>query len=328
MIIRLIPLGFLVLFVSSALAADQRGISLTEEPRKNVSSLRVTILSTMLADLTGIGEWGFAALVEADGHRVLFDTGYYPDTVLENARALGIKLADVEDVVLSHNHGDHTGGLLSLRKALAKQNPKALQRVHVARGIFLKRAKPMGYSTRMTEMRAAYEKTGGTFIVYDEATEILPGMWVTGPVPRPHPERNWNPRGRLHGEQGLVADDVPESQSLVLDTVDGLVMISGCGHAGIINTMEHATRRIRQRDIVTAIGGFHLLRATDEHLGWTAEKMLEFGVRDFIGAHCTGINSVFTLRERLGLDRTHAVVGSVGASYQLGQGIDAGVIAR
>src|SRR6266850_6859676 len=81
-----------------------------------VRTLRIQVLSTMLADDEGIGEWGFAALVEADGHQFLFDTGARPDTVLTNARALGVDLSGVQDVILSHNHGDHTGGLVTLRR--------------------------------------------------------------------------------------------------------------------------------------------------------------------------------------------------------------------
>src|SRR5262245_31878022 len=84
-----------------------------------VRSLKLVVLSTMLADTKGVGEWGFAALVEADGHRLLFDTGNRPETVLKNASELGIELADVTDVVLSHHHGDHTGGLLTLRRELS-----------------------------------------------------------------------------------------------------------------------------------------------------------------------------------------------------------------
>jgi 7,8-dihydropterin-6-yl-methyl-4-(beta-D-ribofuranosyl)aminobenzene 5'-phosphate synthase len=82
--------------------------------REQVKSLRVVVLSTMLADNKGVGEWGFAALVEANGHRLLFDTGARPDTVLGNSRELGVDLAGVQDVVLSHHHGDHNGGLLTL----------------------------------------------------------------------------------------------------------------------------------------------------------------------------------------------------------------------
>src|SRR6186997_3475488 len=94
---------------------------------QQAKNVKITILSTMLAD-QGVGEWGFSALVEADGHRILFDTGNRPETVLQNARDLKIDLSTVTDVVLSHHHGDHTGGLLELRQELARKSPAALSR--------------------------------------------------------------------------------------------------------------------------------------------------------------------------------------------------------
>ena len=78
-----------------------------------VKTLKITVLSTMLAD-EGIGEWGFAALVDADGRRILFDTGFRRDTVLKNAEELGIDLTTITDVVLSHHHDDHVGGLMKM----------------------------------------------------------------------------------------------------------------------------------------------------------------------------------------------------------------------
>ena len=97
----------------------------------------------MLAD-EGIGEWGFSALVEADGHRILVDTGARPDTVLQNARELHVELSNVEEVVLTHFHADHVGGLLTLRRELKKQNPGAISQVHVAQGIFYSRPQKDG----------------------------------------------------------------------------------------------------------------------------------------------------------------------------------------
>jgi 7,8-dihydropterin-6-yl-methyl-4-(beta-D-ribofuranosyl)aminobenzene 5'-phosphate synthase len=98
----------------------------------------------MLTDLKGIGEWGYSALVEADGETFLFDTGARPETVLRNAEELGIDLSRVTDVVFSHNHTDHTGGLLHLREVLAKKNPNALGQLHVGKGIFLHRVSSAG----------------------------------------------------------------------------------------------------------------------------------------------------------------------------------------
>ena len=92
------------------------------EGPSRVRALKITILSTMLADGNELGEWGFAALVEADGHRILFDTGAHTDLVLKNAQTLGIDLASVPEVVLSHNHWDHVGGLLTLRQSVGSNH--------------------------------------------------------------------------------------------------------------------------------------------------------------------------------------------------------------
>ena len=81
-----------------------------------VNTVKITTLSTMLAD-KGIGEWGYAALIEVDGHKILFDTGNKPKTVLQNALDLNIDLSDVEDVFLSHNHSDHTVGVVDFKKS-------------------------------------------------------------------------------------------------------------------------------------------------------------------------------------------------------------------
>ena len=107
------------------------------EAAEPARAVKVTILSTMLAGdrSRGIGEWGFAALLEVDGQRLLIDTGERPETVLKNASELGIDLSDVTDLVITHSHGDHTAGLLTLRRELAKRNARALSRAHVPQGL-------------------------------------------------------------------------------------------------------------------------------------------------------------------------------------------------
>jgi 7,8-dihydropterin-6-yl-methyl-4-(beta-D-ribofuranosyl)aminobenzene 5'-phosphate synthase len=291
------------------------------------SSVRVIVLSTMLADTRGVGEWGFAALVESDGRRILFDTGKLPETVLQNARELEVDLSTVEEVILSHNHSDHTGGLVTLRRELSKSNPKALSRTHVGRGIFWERPEDPPAESALT-VRREYQKLGGSFIEHDRPVEIHPGMWLTGPVPRVHPERNWSEVSKVRSPEGLVEDTIPEDQSLILETESGLVVIAGCGHAGIINTLEYARKSIREAPIEAALGGFHLFRASAEDLAWTGAKLESMGLAHLLGAHCTGIEAVFRLRENAGLDRERCLVGGVGASYELGKGIVPTALAR
>lgn len=295
-----------------------------------VRDLKVTILSTMLADDAALGEWGFSALVEADGHRILFDTGQHTDIVLRNARTLGIDLSQVHEVILSHNHGDHVGGFLTLRHEMQARDPAALALTHVGEGIFYPRSSsiPLVEANPMIEIRRDYEAHGGTFVVHDRPAQLYPGIWLTGPVPRKYPEHNWEPREKVKTPQGTVPDYLPEDMSLVLDTDQGLVIVTGCAHAGIANIVDYARQVVRPARIHALIGGIHLFRASDEVVRWTAARLGESGIDNVVGAHCTGVETVYQFRTLLGLDRRHAVVGAVGSSFSLSDGIDPGDIAR
>jgi len=293
-----------------------------------VKTLKVTVLSTMLAD-RGIGEWGFAALVESDGHRILVDTGARPETVLSNARELNVDLSDVKEVILTHNHDDHVGGLMTLRREYMKKNPSALSIAHVGKGIFYSRPDADGKEGNpMVGLRQEYEGTGGKFIEHDQAVELFPGAWLTGPVPRTYPEHNWSVKGKVKAPEGLVEDTIPEDQSLILNTANGLVMVTGCGHAGVINILTFAEKQFPNTPVYAVVGGVHLFPATDQQIDWTADKLKNFGLSYFVGAHCTGIESVYQIRQRLGLPRKSAVVGAVGATFVLGEGIHPGLLAQ
>jgi 7,8-dihydropterin-6-yl-methyl-4-(beta-D-ribofuranosyl)aminobenzene 5'-phosphate synthase len=288
-------------------------------------ALKVTVLVTNLGGdpYEGDGEWGYSALVEVDGHKILYDTGLSADLVLRNAKALKIDLSDVEDVVLSHNHYDHVGGLMSLRRELSKINPRAMSRVHVGAGIFEPRWSESGEDHNgLRLIRAEYLATGGAFVVHDKPTELFPGVWLTGPVPRTNDEKNWTPGLSLDTPQGRREDNVPEDSALIFNTGQGMIILTGCAHAGIVNITEYARRIIGNKPIVAMIGGLHLFSASDQALAWTGAKLKSYGVLSLLAGHCTGIEATFRLRESLGLSRKTAVVSAVGSSFTLGQGID------
>ena len=300
-------------------------------PSHNVRNLKITVLVTNLAGdpHAGDGEWGFSALVEVDGHKVLYDTGASADMVLKNARALHIDLSDVEDVVLSHNHWDHVGGLMTLRREFVEANPRAMSRVHVGAGIFEPRLDDTGRDLNgLRLIKAEYLATGGEFVVHDEPAELLPGVWFTGPVPRPNPEKNWNPGLWLVSAGGRVEDNVPEDSALVFDTDKGTVILTGCGHAGIVNIAVYARSIAGQQPLLAVVGGLHLLAATDQTLAWTGAKLRTYGIENILAGHCTGIEATYRLRESTLLSRKTAVVGAVGSSFALGVGIDPRALAR
>lgn len=321
---RLLSGAFWLLTVAVAAAATPGADS------AKVRAVKITLLSTMLADGNELGEWGFAALVEVDGRRILFDTGAKTDVVLKNARTMKIDLTNVPDVILSHWHGDHVGGFMTLRRDAMAKNPAALGRTHVGEGFFDSRiGTPPGVELNaMIRVRPEYEASGGTFVVHAKPLELHPGVWLTGPVPRRHPERNWSGNMRVKTADGVREDVVPDDMSLVIDSDAGLVIVTGCGHAGVINIVEHARSFVRPARIHALVGGIHLFQAGDETLAWTSAKLREFGLEHLIGAHCTGVETVFRLRNEVGLTRATCVVGAVGATFELGQGITPGRIAK
>jgi 7,8-dihydropterin-6-yl-methyl-4-(beta-D-ribofuranosyl)aminobenzene 5'-phosphate synthase len=316
-----------VILMCSTPSAAAGDVKTSHEAR----TLKITVLVSNVAGdpHLGDGEWGYSALVEVDGHKILYDTGASPDMVLNNAKALHIDLSDVEDVVLSHNHWDHVGGLLALRREFAKTNPRAMSRVHVGARIFEPRLNEAGEDQNgLRLIRAEYLATGGVFIIHEKVTELYTGVWLTGPVPRPNVEKNWFPGLSLVTAQGRVEDNVPEDSALVFNTSEGIVILTGCGHAGIVNIVEYARTIVGTRPLLAVIGGLHLFNASDQTLVWTGAKLKSYKLENLLAGHCTGIEATYRLRESTGLSRTTAVVSAVGSSFTLGLGIDARMLAR
>jgi 7,8-dihydropterin-6-yl-methyl-4-(beta-D-ribofuranosyl)aminobenzene 5'-phosphate synthase len=322
--------GWIQETASSRAVVDQPAAG--RQKGKKVKALRIFLLSTTVAgtrSMKGLGEWGFAALAEADGRQFLFDTGLYPDTVSRNADELGVNLARVKDVVLSHNHNDHTGGLMTLRAKYAAVNPVAFSQAHVCPGIFWSRPSSYGELNPMIALKPKFENAGGIFVPHGEPAELMPGVWLTGPIPRLHDEPNYNVFTRVRRPEGeLVEDNLPENLSMVFDTDDGVVLLTGCGHAGVINELEYGLKITGDNKALAVVGGLHLFQKSDKDLEWTAVMLRRHGLKHFLGAHCTGIEAAYIIRRIAGLDRKSCVVGSIGASFTLGKGIDPEALAK
>jgi len=292
-----------------------------------VKNLKITILSTMLAQ-QGIGEWGFSALVEADSIKILFDAGSHERTVLDNCKEMKVDLSKVKHLILSHSHWDHTIGWIPVRKEVSAIDKNAISVTHVAPGFFDARITSQGQVNNKTKDSLAYIQTGGTIIQHKDFEEIFPGIYLTGNVPRVHPEKNYPLTAKRKDASGnLVEDNLPEDMSLIIKTDKGLVLLSGCGHSGIINTITHTRNNLRQ-PVFTVIGGFYLYNNADEQIKWTAKQLKKTGLKYFMGAHCTGIEPVYQVRKWVGLNRGESVVGAIGATFDLSKGFNAGPLAR
>ena len=302
-----------------------------EDPRA-AKTAEVTILSSNLADGSTVGEWGFSALAEVDGKCVLFDTGNYADTVLRNIKALNVDLSCVTDIVLSHFHPDHVGGLVTLFEDTRAKNPNAMQRIHVAEGFFRPRRivskSGDAESNGMIALREQLEAEGAEFRVHSDPTEILPSIWVTGPIERKHAEKTYPTFIDVKIDGEWVVDYVPESQGLTIVTSEGPIVLLGCGHSGSVNLLEQVRRDIQDHSIHALMGGMHLYSATEETLDWTSSKLSNIGVQNLMAGHCTGVEPMFRLRAGLNLNRKTAVIGAVGSRFVLGEGIHPTDIAK
>lgn len=274
-------------------------------------ALRVTILADNVAAPPFLAEHGFSAFVEvrgADGREraVLFDLGQ--GALFANAEAAGIELSRASEVVVSHGHYDHVD---ALPEFLARY-PDA--RVHASDEVFREHyslrtgtCRPIGLSV---ESRAALASVGRFMPVVGLSTIAGGAITLVGEIPRAHPLETPSPL--LFEDAGCsVPDAVPDELFLVVDTPRGLAILTGCCHAGLINTCERARSVFPDRPIDAVIGGFHLAGVSRERMAATAAYLEGADVRLVVPCHCTGEEETLWLRDRLG---QRVVPGSCGAS--------------
>jgi 7,8-dihydropterin-6-yl-methyl-4-(beta-D-ribofuranosyl)aminobenzene 5'-phosphate synthase len=250
---------------------------------------RVTILcDNSVGSISGtLGEHGFAALVEHAGGALLFDTGQ-GETLLGNALRMNKDLSRVARVALSHGHYDHTGGLLPL---LQQSGPKE---VYAHPGMFRARyrVKDTGESIAIgiTHDQVQLQGAGAVFVFNRDFREIAPGIYLTGEVPRNN-SFELGDTGLFLDPGGQLVDPLEDDQSLVIRTAKGLVLLLGCCHAGIINTLEHAMATTGESEIYAIVGGTHLGFCQGPQLELTVAALKKYRVQKVCASHCTGFHA-------------------------------------
>lgn len=241
-----------------------------------------------------IGYHGFSALVEHDGYRVLVDTGTDGKVLLNNMRELGIDPDSIDALFITHGHYDHTGGIAELLKARSEPLD-----VYAHPGIFARRIalKPKRREIGIPFTREELESLGAVFHLSEQPFEFLPGFISSGEVER----KTWDRAvGYLVASGKEVKDPVKDDIPLILDLEDGIAVITGCGHSGILNIARHAME-VTRKPIKALIGGFHLRGAPEHLLDDAARGLKKLGVKRLYPGHCTGIDEYAYLKVHFGI---------------------------
>jgi 7,8-dihydropterin-6-yl-methyl-4-(beta-D-ribofuranosyl)aminobenzene 5'-phosphate synthase len=191
----------------------------------------------------------------------------------------------VDRVVLSHGHYDHTGGLLPLLRGCGGKEVLAHPEVFARRYRVKDTGESISIGIPYTEeiLRGA----GARFDFAEGFREIAPGIYLTGEVPRRNLFETGD-SGLFCDDAGCRPDPLRDDQSLIIVTVRGLVLVLGCCHGGIVNTIAHARERTGVGDVYAVLGGTHLGFSAPRQLEQTMASLREYGVGKIIGSHCTG----------------------------------------
>ena len=253
-------------------------------------SLKIITLLENMPDERGVltFEHGFSAYVEFEGKKILFDTGQ-SGAFSDNAKKLKVNLSEVDYVVLSHGHYDHTGGVPALLRELHKKTP-----LYIGKEFFSPKYKLLEDGTYKyngnpfkQELLESEDSNVQVCYVENEVTMLTEHIVLLKNFKRVSGFEKVNPKFFLKTERGYEQDYFVDEIALGLLTEKGLVLVVGCSHVGIVNILEHA-KSVLKVPVAAVLGGTHLVEAGEERLVKTVERFKKYGITTIAVSHCTG----------------------------------------
>jgi len=250
--------------------------------------VRIITLSENTAGFGFHAEWGISILVEVDGMKILVDTGLSFSAV-HNARVLGVDLSTIDRIVLSHGHVDHTGGLRDVLKI--KGEVEVIGHPDIWAAKYVRRGQEGEQYCGIPFCLEELESRGARFNLSREPVCITDNVMTTGEIPMLSSYEKVETNLFVKENEALHQDPLADDLALVINTNFGLVVILGCAHRGIINTLRRAQQLTGNKLVYAVIGGTHLHRASKERISKTIADLKDMGIQKLGVSHCTGFHA-------------------------------------
>ena len=250
--------------------------------------IHLTTLSENTANYGYLAEWGLSILVEVDNLKILVDTG--PSfSAVHNAQLMGVDLSTIDQIVLSHGHADHTGGLRDVLKVKGVVEIIAHPDIFTAK--YVQRDQEGVKCCGIPFSREELESRGARFNLTREPIRIGENVMTTGEIPMVSGYEEVENNLSIKEGNALHQDQLADDLALLIDTDFGLVVILGCAHRGIVNTLRHAQSLTGKELVYAVIGGTHLIRGSEERIDKTIADLRMLGIKRLGVSHCTGFRA-------------------------------------
>ncbi len=263
-----------------------------------LSKLKITVLAedSVLYDSPYLGQHGVSFLLEAETDKhttnLLVDVGQNSVALLKNMELMKISPSIIDMIVITHCHYDHTQGLTDIIKAIGKDNLPVIAHPEIFKLNFVTDPYLRHVGMVNKDKEEKIKEAGGILFLAKEPLRIMPGLTTTGEIERVTDFEEIEQEFKTI-ENGAIKDDLMMDDLSVVASIKekGLIVITGCAHAGIINILKHSIKLTNVNKIESVVGGLHLIEASEEKIKKTVKGLSQFDINKIVAGHCTGFNA-------------------------------------